>query len=261
MQKIYSTAQKVTIWLGPDTDGHAKKAFASIETLSSHVSTNGSYADYKSLVEDMSDDDHVPSWLKCRIGEFSPERFVAALRHHHGIDEPWASLQAMFSVPWWSRVWCVQEAHLARDVAMLFGTESTSGSSVAMFIEWYRMESHLDNSYRVEALSLKALENTGIRHALNTFHPTKKTKDLWMLCEGFRSLQATNPRDKVYGLLGMWYPRATSGSIRVDYNLSVARVYADVVLQSMSEPTGLFILRMVHHATDYDFKIGDEFPS
>lgn len=72
-----------------------------------------------------------------------------------------------------------------------------------------------------------------------------------MICNDFRGLEATNPRDKVYGVLGMWQPTPEAHvAIDVDYGKSLAEVYADVVIQAICERKDLFVLRFVNHKHD-----------
>jgi hypothetical protein len=83
-----------------------------------------------------------------------------------------------------------------------------------------------------------------------------------LVCDDFRLLQATDPRDKVYGSLGMWRPKPGEYStIEVDYNKSVAEVYTDVATQAICDRKDLFVLRFVHHVTDHNFEEAEGFPS
>lgn len=75
------------------------------------------------------------------------------------------------------------------------------------------------------------------------------------LLQLFSGLEATDKKDSVYGLLGLLHIPL----IDVDYNKTVAQVYADVILAAIRAQNDLRALSYVHHGSVYD--PNDGFPS
>ncbi|KAJ4362901.1 hypothetical protein N0V83_010018 [Neocucurbitaria cava] len=255
MKEIYSRAAGVTVWLGPANSELASRVASIIKQVCNHLLA------YRMVVEQLRATNSAPSWLKGR-GHFTFELCEASLRAS-GIENPWAALRVFFQLPWWSRTWCVQEVYLAQDVTLLFGTESIDGKNLTEFTQWFMRESTFENAKGLQSKCPSELNDTAVRTAYSRFnHRNLNARDLFMVCEDFRNLDATDARDKVYGLLGLWRPTGTEhASLDVNYGKSVAEVYTDVVLQAISARQDLFILRFVDHETEYRFDGHDGFPS
>ncbi|KAF2827527.1 hypothetical protein CC86DRAFT_290582 [Ophiobolus disseminans] len=70
---------------------------------------------------------------------------------------------------------------------------------------------------------------------------------------GFRNLQATDQRDKVYGIIGIVQSPDDEPPVEVDYNKPVAQVYCDVVEGAMKDNGDLQVLSYVEHPTEYEY--------
>jgi hypothetical protein len=253
MREVYSKATKVVVWLGPDAEGHGQAAIAAVELIALFLTT------YQKFVEDMRQKGI--EWNNQGRGHFTFE-LCEALLQSKNIESPWPSLRALFMLPYWSRTWCVQEVHLARDITLYFGDGELSGKSLGAFTDFYMRESHRRSVGGNETKTKEqlALHNSAVSLAWTQFnYHDLNAKELCLVCDDFRLLQATNPRDKVYGVLGMW--RGDQNSIEVDYNKSVAEVYTDVVLQAIRARKDLFVLRFVDHEHDRNFAENNGFPS
>ncbi|KAF5334073.1 hypothetical protein D9758_017662 [Tetrapyrgos nigripes] len=244
MRDISSNAARVMVWLGLDNCGQASKAVAAIQLVTHFLST------YQAFSKDMRQKN--VTWDNQGHGHFTFE-LCETLFHSKSLQDPWTSIRVFFDLPWWSRIWCVQEAFLAGKVAMLYGDECVDGRDVAVFSEWYMREAQYAGD------TPQGSSREAIKRANNVFnHRDRDARHLFMVCEDFRDLQATNPRDKVYGLLGLWRPtEKEKNPIEIDYNKSVAGVYTDVVLMAIRDLRDLFVLRFVDHDHDSD----DGFPS
>jgi hypothetical protein len=256
MSDVYSTATGVAIWLGADPEGHAQDAFAAIELIALFLST------YQKFATDMRNKGIV--WNNQGRGHFTFELCEALLKSK-SIENPWPSLRTVFMVAYWTRIWCVQEVYLAHEQTLFFGAAELNGRSLSAFTDWYVREDYRRILGASESRTKEqiALGDSCISQAWTTFnHQTRNAKDLFLVCHDFHNLHATNPRDKVYGVLGMWRPpSAGHRSIEIDYNKSVAEVYTDVVTQAICDRKDLFVLRLVDHDTDHNFEEKDEFPS
>jgi hypothetical protein len=95
MKEIYTKASKVVVWLGPDGEGHAKKAVAAIEFVTTYLSN------YKRFARDMKQKGI--EWNNQGVGHFTFELCEAILQSK-SMENPWPHLQALFSQPYWSRI-------------------------------------------------------------------------------------------------------------------------------------------------------------
>lgn len=78
--------------------------------------------------------------------------------------------------------------------------------------------------------------------------------------EIFRNRKAADPRDMVYGLLGLQDSRLSGWSIiEPDYDKTIAQVYLDVVVAAVNDGGDFRILSNVQH--DDSFQHLDDFPS
>jgi hypothetical protein len=68
------------------------------------------------------------------------------------------------------------------------------------------------------------------------------TYTLVELLHAFRSFEATDPRDKVYGLLNLISSRSEREAIEVNYDKSVGQVYADTALVIIALYSDLSVL-------------------
>lgn len=254
MKEIYSKSTGVVVWLGEDPDGHGKNAISAMTIVVKYLEA------YQEALRFMREKKTAPSWLKGR-GHFTFETCEHALRSS-GIDDPWTSLSAFYQLPWFSRIWCVQEVYLAQGVMLLFGSQAVGGKLVAEFLAWFTREYVFESAKIVGSKIPVAFRGSAIRHADNTFnHRNLYARDLSFVCEDFRALQATDARDKVYGILGLWRPGENYVPLEVDYAKPVSQVYTDVVLHDISSREDLFTLRFVDHDVDYEFDPNDSFPS
>ena len=121
-----------------------------------------------------------------RVGELSRTQYKAILQ--------------LLKRPWWSRSWIVQELCLARKTTLICGShraEWDTFSVAALLILGS------DNS----AGSVPTLPSAGYAASLlrivGTLHHSKKNLDLLDLLWEFRSLGASDKRDKVFAFLGL----------------------------------------------------------
>ncbi|KAH7079878.1 hypothetical protein BKA63DRAFT_530943 [Paraphoma chrysanthemicola] len=62
---------------------------------------------------------------------------------------------------------------------------------------------------------------------------------------------ASNPRDKVYGVLSIAYPREETQRLCVDYDKSVGEIHADAVVAYIQHNASLYPLCFIHHGSGY----------
>ena len=195
MKAIFQHAERVIVWLGP-ADFFSDDAFKLLHLL--EVSQSSS----QQVEEIINDPD--------RAGE-------------------WKALVDLFRRPYWRRVWVIQEVQVARRITVFCGHDE---------IEWNGLLGIQRMLWDEHAASLIALAHSATwlrslhywirgRGARGLDHlPLSPRGDLFRTLLFHRLKEATDPRDKVYSLLGL---TSVSGEITVDYRREVRQVYIDAV--------------------------------
>ena len=126
---------------------------------------------------------------------------------------PWDIIRDICGNSYWTRLWIVQEIGLARSLRICWGRDH---------IEWDDFASLcpvLPNDLQ-KSVAFQLVLQRQARDGLSCF-----LKDLLDTCKGSLCL---DPRDKVYGLLGL-ADDCREGSLTADYSKSLFDVYEDVV--------------------------------
>ena len=123
-----------------------------------------------------------------------------------------------FNRPYWNRLWVIQEATLARKLVVRYGTHSMS------FDDMCNGLSYAYNSYSRFGANSPGLHVNGIAR-IKRFRDARDRNKVLLLGDLLRAISqvnTTDPRDRVYGLLGL----ASDGmDILPDYSRSVQEVY------------------------------------
>jgi hypothetical protein len=207
MRSIYSKAVSVVIWLGPEEDDSigAVNFMEEISKLANRPAKVASILSSRDSIEDL------------------------------------IAVAALFERPYWRRLWVVQEVFNARNVLVYCGT------TIATW-DVYQISSDLFHRHREDIVDLAA-HNAG---NLPSTSPDQYSHDqvliyqgpaslpdlrsslsnredslLEVLCTCRRKLSA-DPRDKLYGVLGILHP-GIRREFRPDYNLSVKDIYSEIV--------------------------------
>ncbi|KAK4232226.1 heterokaryon incompatibility protein-domain-containing protein, partial [Podospora fimiseda] len=189
MQRIYRQASSVVVWLGDTTD------------LSTSTVRN--------LILPFNYSAESSSWPGTLILQF-PEDILCGLRH-------------LFSRPWWKRIWIVQEAVAAREIVFIYGGEVIPWR----YLQYLCISIQLCEFRREQ--KTQALRTCGYRNfaALDNFRK-HDPMPLLRLLQGTRNYEASDPRDKLYALLGM-ASDISSGDLIPDYSQSVEAIYRHLV--------------------------------
>jgi hypothetical protein len=177
----------------------------------------------------------------------------------------------MLQQPWFKRIWVVQEVTLARPNALILQTGFSN-------CRWEKLREFLDQDREVRNTPI----TSPLGHALMRLGHTiascgvtnlelqrrehwpggyPKPQPHWSLWFKNLATEATDPRDKVYGVLGM-VPQDWVGSFPVDYRKSVPEVYLDATTSLMTENPYMFA-RMLYGAPVLSTrnKFGSDSPS
>jgi hypothetical protein len=225
MRDIYSTATQVTIWLGEDDDD-SNTAFDALLTIT------GS--------EPWPQDDASCSNIRRCSGTFF---FYLTNR-----------------CPWLSRVWILQELALSKnDPIVVCGHKRTLWSTFIAawqtiakeaFADWgkYKKKSRADDDGTIheDDVGVTTLMKLDVLDDMRQAVQQRGGDSLKKLLYVSRTSAATDPRDRIYGLLGLLEQDAidpeSSVTIPVDYRKPCSEVYADATAHFFSRGEGPYFL-------------------
>jgi len=223
MGEIYASASGVYAWLGPPSED-------------SNLAMNLLYRIGESVgLDDNSYEIRPRESAFTRASAMSKgyTDLLCDLRFPIPWDGPEAqALERLFYRPWFERLWIRQEITLGGDRAGLV----CGGSS----IEWsvFRKAAVLLNQ-KIKDHNHPRYEQWVARTELVADVCVHARVWLGQLLRQIQKAECTDPRDRVYGILGILPPesRAIAGKIKPNYTKPVAEVYKDFVLAAM-EVTG-----------------------
>ncbi|KAF3045512.1 hypothetical protein E8E12_008825 [Didymella heteroderae] len=229
MGVIYNRAQRVIIWLGDTEIEHDQVAVivAVMQQFEFHLALR--LLSHKRLP--------------------SHDEFAQLMRNG-GYPDIWPAIRAIFASAWYSRVWCVQEALLARDTTVVFDFAEFKVAVLQGLAEW------LCERCLFAAWAPPQLEGV-IEHISEARDRFVRIGSLHMnfltFINRYGHLFATDPRDKIYGLASL----TSDDVVHVNYSESILAVYSGLVLKLLE--CGLQILSHVQHPAELiDL---EEFPS
>ncbi|KAJ9150553.1 HET-domain-containing protein [Coniochaeta hoffmannii] len=243
MGRIYEKAQTVIIWLGRE-------------------------------------DEHLAGAAKviCRLSSFNPKQ---ARRRFQDIDDPelletvgisqrqWVDYAAFLQRRWFGRIWVVQESFFSGSKEVWCGDKILPWSKLMTTAQLLE-ETHLDAVLKAYVLTM--LEKPKFKGSIKTklfdnrlnnqqvfgklSKMSARSLNLGQLLYFSRCFNATDPRDHVFAVLGMWEAsqvyRGTSLRIRPDYDASVADIYIQGTYMAIYESQDLGMLGLVEDAAFRD---------
>ena len=229
MSMIFSQAATVNVWLGHGDESVIREAFRCCKLIAD------AYREF-SLEQD----------LNLRVAK--PLR---ALNIPTAIFTPivLTSLSDLFRRPLFTRVWCIQEIKLAQNARVIWGEQALPWVDVGQTALWVfeKEQSHDVDKALEELLKKIVLGNVDVIYDFNPW--------IWTFLEtltDFRRFQSTDPRDKVYGLIGLVRSTEAKDLMVLDYGKSASQVFTDTALHTITSTKNLLVFTHVVHHTDYD---------
>jgi hypothetical protein len=140
----------------------------------------------------------------------------------------WTALIKLFRRDWFFRVWVIQEVVSAKNVSVVCGDLSVSWQYIVQVSRASR-ETGLLGGYTVESPA----RGTHSAAVIDLLKGPGEGVTLMKLLALTRCYKASNPRDKVFALLGIAADR--DWFHQVDYALSTEQVFYSVAQRSLSE--------------------------
>lgn len=145
------------------------------------------------------------------------------------------SLQIFFSLPWFKRVWVLQEVAWAATALAFCGSRVVSWET-------------LHNAYTSSIGRIDRLQP--LPHVLSFGEPRPDGEmgahELFMELKNARACDASDPRDKIFALLELFHKRPEDSRLTIDYERGVSDLYTDVSLFLINQ-RGLDVLAETHN--------------
>ncbi|KAM5381694.1 hypothetical protein ACJZ2D_002914 [Fusarium nematophilum] len=149
----------------------------------------------------------------------------------------WEALEHMIDSNYWSRAWTFQEITLPADAILMYGSSLLDMACLKAIYRWTRaflaqpesnfpfVEKRSRNGLLLEARRCKIILNERFIEPMDTRQKlARQDRPNLKLVSNLRRLEASDPRDKVYGLLGLM-----ETSLTADYKKDVRQVYSEFV--------------------------------
>jgi ankyrin repeat protein len=203
MANIYKKAEEVIIWLGL-SDPTTELIMDSMQRLKEL--TNDAYRNWK-----IDDDRWTVTWEQELSG--------SADKHPDLYEQRRSALKALLENPWFRRVWIIQEAANARRAKILCGTKSVPASMLSIMTSLISSSSsRLVADSRTQAV-LDVLPGPSRSSSW-----WSQNRDLHTLMEKFGNCEASNPRDKIFALLGISSDACNDIKLAPDYTMSIQEI-------------------------------------
>jgi hypothetical protein len=202
MGEIYTRASNVVIWLG-EAEHDTKKAMSTLKHFAEQVEVLIPFA-----LGDRPGAKHLYWWM--------PEQELPY------DEQTWTAICRLFRSSWFTRTWVLQECQLSDTRAIV-----QSGYLVIPWPDMRRAMAALRHKYLAppEILSIIMPFSTGFQ--------AKYCRSLSRLLAWTNTRECTDPRDKVYGILGLASSEFTA-RITPDYELPLLKLYRNVFFEYLA---------------------------
>jgi hypothetical protein len=237
MQRIYRQASKVIVWAGSSTTtSEIVLALDLVCNLANRYPPRTRETAAEATYE--------------LLGQQNPKRTEPTDKLPHHDAEDWRMVAKLFDQHWFWRVWVIQETVLASHIIVRWGAASIDFRWIGLAAAWIRTN---------EAKFLEKYPTTGVYNAylMYRLRMADWKMSFIQILQHTRQFEVTDPRDRVYGLLGL--PtidhNVSTGKLYMepDYNLNCGQVYTALATKALCERKDLSVLSSVQHGA-HDFR-------
>jgi hypothetical protein len=162
-------------------------------------------------------------------------RSISSVTDFDGITENgWKALEILFSRAWFKRIWVVQEFKRGRSLVFQCGNQSFNWDTAVVVMQQWCMSVNSIGQKHVKLLGeigkVVSMASTRLDVPLdNSVDTHQAAGHLVRILRVYGGSQATEPRDKIYGLLGLSDAFAFPGCNppAIDYSRPIEDVYRD----------------------------------
>jgi hypothetical protein len=233
MKSIYGMANEVIIWLGDASNIETAPAFFLISKIFAQMRP-------KIIPYVESEANNMTS------SEFPTNKVMAGLGLPPRDSPEWDALLRLTELPYFTRIWVIQESRAAKSAKMLWGNFEADWSAfcaMAFFLVRLGCMQTFKGDDPRPGLDLNDIL------VLMPQSFSKSPESLLYLLWTTQHCKATDPRDRVFALLGL--PTDLSShelSFEADYHKSTIEVYQDLAKFSILNLQSLDVLSYVCHA-------------
>ncbi|KAK2016850.1 HET-domain-containing protein [Colletotrichum eremochloae] len=264
MGLIYDKATEVVVWLGQDSNNSADAAFEGFKTTNAAIQ-NGTHMTegvvpgaFMTLGNGAS---YPVSQRKNNLGQILKPQHLTAIKD-------------LFLLPWFTRVWVLQEVGLATEATAFWGDSHIAFREIAMFIHFSMTEENLNITLGQD---IKDIISGPPYYAFWSVWSTYNKKDSWaarcaplqqfsnqqavecqidflVVLEASRRFSATNALDHVFAFLG--HPKALVATtnkplVQADYNITLEDLHV-VVASRLAEQSLNFLVQVQNQSVNLD---------
>lgn len=220
MWKIFSRAERVLMWLGSDREGLAAIAKEFVEELQSRWEVPGRF-----------------------LGELEEALRMENLPPRD--SSKWRAYKRLMALPYFRRVWMVQEVLLASKATAFWGDVELSWLHIARAAIWGAKSSDFQDLHPIEDGGLTSEENcTMVRQLYDSNNDASDFPGSslhWMIgVLAYR--EASDARDKIYAILNLVAEAERTGFV-VDYTRSAMDVFRQATLHIIGLEQSLNVLQ------------------
>jgi hypothetical protein len=195
MCKIYSQAEEVVVWLGQATQ-ETDILMDALQRLDEYNSSHSNKDNHRDLEQ------WDTFWLFVSEDSYFERR---------------KCLDQLLSRPWFKRVWILQEIANAKRASILCGTKSIRAHTLALAPSLMNIKPERHCQAVLDIMPGRLREQTW----------WSKSRSLYNLLQKFIESEASDPRDKVYALLGISSDAQDTNGLHPDYKKSLHEVIQD----------------------------------
>lgn len=227
MRRIYEKSEETIGWLGQGPD-EGEEGMQFLHVLLRHKERLFLREKKRAFEE---------KWLKEKeLGDELSDR------------KKWAALETLMLRPWWTRVWTLQEYIVPRKFRFYCGKESMDRE------ELNQAMSAISHCRKIEEtlISGKAFEAAWIRRRVLMWYQQGVPMQLTGLMAYISDYKATDPRDRIYSVLGLATDRSLADPPR--YQDSVVKVYSSLAKSFIEHHKSLDIICLADRFNRYAVK-------
>ncbi|KAL3417678.1 heterokaryon incompatibility protein [Phlyctema vagabunda] len=247
MAKIYSHAQQTLVWVGEDINNVAERALDYITRLDTYLSNN--IPKYRNATKPVDISFVNQNDLSQHTRLSLSQEWLPDLCKNTG---------PLLTLPWFRRLWIVQEVALATLVELRFGNVSLPFEKLMRVLVVMVVRIGLnDVPVGFDTRGFYNLPKIGaIRISIQ--NAESRLQELPQNCFAMvGSFTTTDPRDKIYGLLGLGF----LPGLAADYTLSIVEVFQSFARWCLSNQPHLELLSIAHGVTESKWNIPSWMPS
>jgi hypothetical protein len=257
MGSIYKSCTRALLWLGDyESPAGSPRQTVTIEEAETQswkqISEEQSSMQDKgfaamNMVYELSANKHLsPTFMLEKAGKFDERNGFHHLR----------LFRSLFDLPWWTRIWTIQEAVLPPMATVLYGSFAVTWEVFEMAekcayqhtltccSDIFSMAGNEIINFEFNNTTLRFGATVGSLKALRTTireSNADTTLPLHRILWNHRVCEASEPRDLFYGLLGL--TRMMVPTLMVDYRLPCEAVFKIATLLSIQQTGKLYILQ------------------